>query len=288
MGGRLIHRRVAGVLIVAALMLAGCGSSKSTPAGTQTAPAGKATSTDPNLTAAVASYHTYLDDQTAQLVATTSTLRDAIAAGDLAGARAAYIASRPIYERIASPAERFPALALAIDSQPLHGVVDPSAGIHKIEYGLWTSNTTDGLGATADKLLADVGTLREQINSISIDAIQMTDAYEQFVKHPVTSTHQQEPYSQLDLLDHAAQVEGSRVVFDALRAAIVARSPNSATEIESAFGKVDASLVPFKSGDAWTPFATLSVANKRDLSESFGTLSSVLSIVAPLLKQPPL
>lgn len=286
---RLIRVCAVGLIVAAAMALSGCGSSKTAPVGTQmTARAGVGATTDPNLTAAVAGYRTYLDDQTSQLVAAAQTLRDVIAAGDLAGARAAYIAARLIYERIASPAGRFPALALAIDSQPLHGVVDPASGVHKIEFGLWSSNTTDGLGPTADKLVADVSTLREQIRSISIDAIQMTDAYEQLVKHPVAATFQQEPYSQLDLLDHAAQVEGSRVVFDALRPAIEARSPSSATDIEDAFANVDATLEPFRPGGVWVPYSSLTLANKRELSESFGVLSSILSIVAPLLKRPPL
>ena len=286
---RLIRCGAVGAIAVAAMALGACKSSDTKTAGTQVpARSGSVATNDPNLTAAVASYRTYVDGQTSQLIAATATLRDAIAAGDVTGARSAYIAARPIYERIASPAERFPALALAIDSQPLHGVVDPATGMHKIEFGLWSSNTTDGLGPTADKLVADVSTLHDRIGSISIDAIQMTDAYEQLVKHPVAATFQQEPYSQLDLLDHAAQVEGSRVVFDALRPAIEARSPNSASDIVGAFDKVDAMLGPLRSGGAWVPYSSLTLANKRDLTDAFGVLSSVLSIVAPLLKQPPL
>ncbi len=285
---RLIRVSAISAIVAAASALGGCGSSSPAAVGHETASSRVTTTTDPNLAAAVASYRSYLDDQTSQLIAATGTLRDAIAAGDLAGARAAYIAARPIYERIASPAERFPALALAIDSQPLHGVVDPAAGVHKIEFGLWSSNTTDGLGSTAEKLVADVTTLRDQIAAISIGAVQMTDAYEQLVKHPITATFQQEPYSQLDLLDHAAQADGSRVVFDALRPAIEARSRNAANEIVDAFAKVDAMLEPLHPGGVWAPYTSLTLANKRDLSDAFGVLSSVLSIVAPLLKQPPL
>ena len=277
-----------GSAVLVALTLSACGSSKSAPATQVAVGGGIATSADPNFTAAIASYRAYLDDQTSQLVAATGTLRDAIVAGDLPGARAGYIAARAIYGRIASPAERFPALALEIDSQPLHGDVDPASGIHKVEYGLWSSNSTDGLSSTADKLVADVSTLRDQIMSISIDAIQMTDAYEQFVKHQFTLLHQQEPYSQLDLLDHEAHVEGSRVVFDALRPAIEARSRDSATEIAAAFARVDAALAPLKTGGSWVPWDSLTLAEKRQLSAPFDTLSSLLSMVAPLLKAPPL
>ncbi len=269
---------------------AACGSSKAAPSPTRAPGGATATSskaaTDPNFTAAVSSYRAYLDDQTSQLVAGTAKLRDAIAAGDLAGARNAYIAARPLYEHIASPAEHFPELALAIDAQPLHGVVEPTSGFHQIEQGLWVANSTSGLGPAADKLASDAVTLKGDIASLPMDVIRMTDAYEQFDKHPVTSTFQQEPYSQLDLIDHAAQVEGSRVVFDALRPAIAARSRDSATEIADAFAKVDATLTPLRSGDGYVPYTSLTLANKRALSDSFGELSSVLSIVATLLKEP--
>ena len=284
-----MHVRIAGVVVLTALILGGCGSSNTSSVGTQvTARAATGAMADPNLTAAVATYRTYLDDQTSQLVVASGKLRDAIAAGDLAGSRAAYIVARPIYEHIASPAEKSPALALEIDSQPLHGDVDPSVGIHKIQFGLWSANSTEGLGPTADKLVSDVMMLRDKIAALPMDPIQMTDAYEQLVKHPVLGSRRQEPYSQLDLLDHEAQVVGSRVVFDALRPAIEARSRSSATEIEGAFANVAAALAPLQSGGVWVPYADLTLADKRQLSEAFGVLSSTLSIVASLLKQPPL
>ena len=240
-------------LVACAIIAAACGSSNAATSPTRAAGAATASSkaaTDPNFTAAVSSYRAYLDGQTSQLVAGTAKLRDAIAAGDLAGARADYIATRPLYEHIASPAEHFPELALAIDAQPLHGVVEPTSGFHQIEQGLWMANSTSGLGPAAGKLAADAVTLKSDIASLPMDVIRMTDAYEQFDKHPVTSTFQQEPYSQLDLIDHAAQVEGSRVVFDALRPAIAARSQDSATEIASAFAKVDATLTPLRTAMA--------------------------------------
>jgi iron uptake system component EfeO len=280
---------VVAALIVGSTFVAACGSSKAATSPTRAAGGATAATkaaTDPNFTEAVSSYRAYLDDQTSQLIAGTAKLRDAIAAGDLAGARAAYIATRPLYEHIASPAEHFPELALTIDAQPLHGVVEPTSGFHQIEQALWVANSTSGLGPAADKLAADAVTLKSDIASLPMDVIRMTDAYEQFDKHPVTSTFQQEPYSQLDLIDHAAQVEGSRIVFDALRPAIAARSQDSATEIASAFAKVDATLTPLRSGDGYVPYSSLTLVDKRALSDSFGELSSVLSIVATLLKEP--
>ncbi|MEK1832074.1 EfeM/EfeO family lipoprotein [Priestia megaterium] len=56
---------------------------------------------------AVNNYKTYVNDQTEQLVKTTTTFTDAVKAGDLEKAKASYAEARVYYERIEPIAESF-------------------------------------------------------------------------------------------------------------------------------------------------------------------------------------
>jgi iron uptake system component EfeO len=284
-------RRIEFVLIVAAaitaLALTACASSSSDdgtpPAPTaeeQQRPAGDAEFAD-----AVSNYRAYLDKQAAGLVAATASLRDAIAAGDLDASRAAYIAARPWYERIAAAAEYIP-VSREIDPQILHGPVDATVGFHKIEHGLWVDNTTAGLAETADKLAADAATLQQQLPALEMDHLRMTEAYELLDRNPINSRFQMEPYSSSDLNAQQAHVDGSRVVFDALRPAISARLPQLATDIEGAFASVDTALQPFRRGDAFVTYSSLTQDDRRNLSIPFDHLSELLSRVKIIIQQP--
>src|SRR5262249_6521264 len=99
--------------------------------------------------AAVARYRTYIEGQTAQLVTATRRFAQELRAGDLDGAKAAYVDARVPYERIEPVAESFGNLDPSIDARA--GVV-PAAewtGFHPIERTLWLGGTTDGTNALA-------------------------------------------------------------------------------------------------------------------------------------------
>ena len=66
-----------------------------------------ATKTSEALKKAVNNYKTYVNDQTEQLVKTTTTFTDAVNAGDLEKAKASYAEARVYYERIEPIAESF-------------------------------------------------------------------------------------------------------------------------------------------------------------------------------------
>ncbi len=288
MRGCLFRTCITASVVIAGVILSGCGwSTTHTPATAGPSASGIITAEaldDPNLMAAVSTYRAYLNGQTAQLVATTQAFRDAIAAGDLEAARTAYVAARPFFERIASAAAYLP-VAHDIDSQALHGPVDPRTGFHRIEFGLWMTNATSDLLPAADRLAADAGTLRDQIPTLHMDAIRMTEAYELLDQHPINTRFEEEPYSHTDLVDHQAHVDGSRVVFDALRPAIATRIPRLATTIEGSFADVTAALAPFHDGETFVAYTSLTQADRRRLSQAFDALSEILSRVKTVLQQ---
>ena len=83
------------------------------------------------------------------LVSRTRALTDAVKAGDLDKAKALYAPTRIHYERIEPIAELFSDLDGSIDSRAddhEKKEEDPGfTGFHRIEYGLYAKNSTEGL-----------------------------------------------------------------------------------------------------------------------------------------------
>ena len=100
---------------------------------------GPAWQTNPQLAAAVSSYGSYVDQNTASLVSHTQTFCQAIDAGNMAQAEVLYPKARVYYERIEPVAEIWGSLDTEIDGRWENPVTVASQfiGFHKIEQLIW-------------------------------------------------------------------------------------------------------------------------------------------------------
>ncbi|KRW93668.1 iron uptake system protein EfeO [Paracoccus sp. MKU1] len=118
-------------------------------------------------------YRVYLVMQGNAAVKAAETLRDAIAANDLEAAREAWRQARLPYRRIEPLAYRFSDLEERIDARAayLQGrEQDPAfTGYHRIEYGLFAENSTEGLAPLADALVADLTELAARLKQAPLD-----------------------------------------------------------------------------------------------------------------------
>ncbi len=93
------------------------------------------------LQAAMSKVATYARRQTADLVAATIALQEAVDAGSVPQAKEAYAAGRPYYERIEPLVALFPELDGKIDAReddfPKKGEDPTWTGFHPIERALW-------------------------------------------------------------------------------------------------------------------------------------------------------
>jgi len=233
-------------------------------------------------TAAVAAYRTYIDQQSSQLAQAATRLRDAIAAGDVTAARAAYTEARPYYLRIQAPAKYVP-VSNNIDAQFLYIPIDASVGMHRIEQGLWEQNSASGLLQTANQLVTDTASLHDQLVALPMDALRMTDTYAILDAHPITTNYEPEPFSHIGLVDHQADVDGSRFVFDQLRPAIALADRELADEIAGLFKDVDDALAPVRTADGFVLDAQVNGTQKQLLNEKFHALGSRLNLIESLL-----
>jgi iron uptake system component EfeO len=105
----------------------------------------------------------YVSGGLATLMGQTAVLAAKIRAGDLAAARAVWLAAHLTYERLGSAYGMFGGYDDEIDGQPdglPGGVHDPGfGGFYRLEYGLWHGQPAAELTGPADKLDLDVRAL---------------------------------------------------------------------------------------------------------------------------------
>ncbi len=150
----------------------------SNPRGTLTVTASTESEAErekPPLTAFIgplSEYRVFLMLQAASLAKQVKQLGDAIQAGDLEAARKSYAAARLPYRRMDMVSGRFSDLKNSID--PLADYLteresDPGfTGFHRIEYGLFSKNSVEGLQPVAEKLASDVETLTARIKALRL------------------------------------------------------------------------------------------------------------------------
>ncbi len=235
----------------------------------------------PRVEAAVEQFRRYLEKNTAELVAETKPFVAAVVAGDIAAAKATYAAARIPYERIEPVAESFGDLDPRIDARENDVPASEWGGFHVIEKALWEEDTAQGMAPVAEQLEADVAELARKVKTVDLQAVQIANGANELLGEVSASkiTGEEERYSHIDLVDFEANVEGAEAAFEAVEPLLSASDPKLAKEIEADFGKVYATLKPYKRGDGFVSYTELTQADTRKLAQSIDTLAEKLSQV---------
>ncbi len=241
-----------------------------------------ATKLSPEGEAAVEQYRAYVEDQATQLVAATKTFTDAVANGDVAGAKAAYAAARIPYERIEPVAETFGDLDPRIDAREGDVAKKDWGGFHLIEQALYVNGTTAGMAPVAKQLQADVEQLQGLIADTQYEPATIANGAVELLNEVSASkiTGEEERYSHTDLVDFLANVEGAQAAFDAVKPILIVKNAALASQIDARFADVDAALAPYGSGSTFVPYTDLTKADTAKLSQSIDALAEPLSKVA--------
>jgi iron uptake system component EfeO len=241
---------------------------------------------------AVASYRAYLEQQTENLVTTTTPFVAAVEAGDLAKAKVLYAAARPYYETVEPVAESFGDLDPLIDARA--GDPLPAGakwgGFHRLEKALWQDNSSAGMAPVARQLLADVTTLRDKVKTVSLEPATIANGAVELLNEVSKSkiTGEEERYSHFDLVDFRANVDGAEAAFAAVKPMLAARQAALATELTRRFTDVDTALAVHKGGTGaynYVSYEKLTPPDTRKLSAAVDALAEPLSQVAKVVVQ---
>jgi iron uptake system component EfeO len=235
------------------------------------------------LTKAISDYRAYVQDEVNQLVTNTTALQAAIDDGDVARAKKLYEPARLNYERIEPVAESFGDLDPRIDGRAEDfDSPEDFQGFHRIEMALWQDNTTDGMSPIAAKLVADTESLKKLVATLDIDAAQIANGATELMNEVANSkvSGEEERYSHLDILDMAGNIQGSEKAFTLLQPALEMTNKALATTVAQRFAEMNAAMEPYKAGDSYVLYNTLTADQVRELSRAVGALAEPLSEVA--------
>lgn len=214
---------------------------------------------NPLVNSAVAQYKAYVEGQIDAMIAKNKSFADAVRAGDLEVARALYAPARVEWERIEPIAGLIEEIDGAVDSRvdDFAGPDDPEfTGWHRLEYILFELGTTEGGTPFADRLEADLSTLKNEMADMQLPpaavAVGAAELVEEVSEGKITG--EEDRYSKTDLWDFNANLEGSRKVIDLLTPALREADPGLLERINDGFAELDQTLSPLRDGDGWAPY----------------------------------
>jgi iron uptake system component EfeO len=221
-------------------------------------------------------------------VGDVKTFTDAVRAGDLEAAKAAYAPSRVRWERIEPIAGLVEEIDGAVDARvdDFESEEDPAfTGWHRLEFLLWEEGTTEGAAEFADGLDEDLATLKAQIADVEITPLAVTQGSAELIEEVSEGkiTGEEDRYSHTDLWDFDANVEGSEQAFEFMEPAIEAADADLAAAIEQGFDDIEDALEPYQQGEGWKSYEALTDADKDAMQAILASLSENLAKVPGVL-----
>jgi iron uptake system component EfeO len=251
-----------------------------TPVTAAAAAGGATSAADPRLSSAVADYRAYVLAEAQRSLAGAAALRDAVAAGDLARAKALYATSRVGWERIEPVAESFGDLDPRIDLREADLEAGQTwTGWHVIEKGLFAGRGTAGLQPVANRLVADLTELVQRVPKAEITAVSMANGAKELLDEVAHTkvTGEEEAFSHTDLVDIQANVEGARKVVTLLTPVLAESAPELRTRLDATLDQLQRVLDGHRTTAGFPSYTALDQAQRRTLSDAVDAASDPLS-----------
>ncbi|MCF7534937.1 iron uptake system protein EfeO [Pseudomonas petrae] len=234
-------------------------------------------------------YRVYLSTQSSALIRAVNDLQQAIDSGDLAQAQKAYAPARAAYQRIAPAAQRLSELDNAINARADYyekREQDPGfGGFHRIEFGLFSQKSVEGLTPVVQKLQTDIASLKQQLLAQSIAPEQLASMVVRNMRSiaEVRNNGEEERYSHLDVNGFAANLEGTRKVIDLLRPLLAKSSGEVLKKIDTASTALDDQLLMLKTADGLKPYDQVSTEQRKQIADKAKALADALDGIDPAL-----
>ncbi|WP_273793431.1 iron uptake system protein EfeO [Brucella anthropi] len=231
----------------------------------------------------IADYKVYVQENLDVLVKDTKAFTDAVKAGDLEKAKELYPSSRVSYEKIEPIAELFADLDASIDSRADdHEDGEKSedfTGFHRIEYGLFAQNSTEGLAQVADKLYVDVLELQKRVKDLTVPPEKVVGGAAALLEEVAATkiSGEEDRYSHTDLWDFKANVDGAQKIVELFKPLLEKENPDLMKKVEANFETVDGILAKYKKGDGYESYDKLSDDDRKALAGPVTALAEDLS-----------
>lgn len=260
---------------------------------TPTAASDAAAKAKPSMVAFVgplSEFRVYLATQGSALIKAVTALNQAIAGGDLAQAQALYLPARAAYQRLAPAAQRLAELDNSINARADYfekREQDPAfVGFHRVEYALFQQRSLDGLNPVAERLLADVTTLKQQLLAQSLPPEQLVSIVVRNLNTLAdvrAASGEEERYSHGDLNGFASNLETAHKVVELLRPMLTKSAPDLLPKIDAALSDFDSVLNSFKVKDGYATYDMVSGEQRKQIADKAQALADALDGIDPAL-----
>lgn len=234
----------------------------------------------------ISDYKIYVTEEIDTLAQDTQRFTDAIKNGDLATAKQLYAPTRIHYESIEPIAELFSDLDASIDSRVddhEKGVnAENFTGFHRIEYSLFSENSTKGLEPLADKLNADVKDLQARVADITFPPEKVVGGAAALMEEVAATkiSGEEDRYSHTDLYDFQGNVDGAKKIFDLLRPQISANDKTFVDKVDKNFATLNDILAKYKTKDGG--FETYDKVKDNDRKALIGPVNTLAEDLSTL------
>ena len=241
---------------------------------------------DPRLTAAVAGYSSYVNQNVASLVTHTQTFCRAIDDGRMSQAKLLYPRARVYYERIEPVAEIWGSLDTAIDGRWENPVTVASqfTGFHKLEQLLWEDATLAGAPELCAGLVRNEKQLLTLVRKAQYNPLEMASGATDLINEAATSkiSGEEERYSNTDLPVFQANVAGAMKVVSLLQPYLQQRDPGLLSLIRQRDAAVNKRLAGYRAspgydGTGYVEYSTVLDSQRRQLASSVNALAEAMS-----------
>lgn len=228
-------------------------------------------------------YKVFLVMQSNAALKGAEALQAAINAGDVQAARAAFLQTREAYERTDVLSSRFADLASKID--PVASYLekreeDPAfTGFHRIEYGLWVKNSTEGLDVFANQLTADLTTLKERLKTTKLTPNMLLRNVAGYLNQQAEGAVMagDNAYSHLDLADLTAKLDGVEKVLILLRPLSEKPAVTDTQNALAALQNLRQELTTLSAGNPERSYTDIDEAARRVLADKTKALSQKIT-----------
>ena len=247
-----------------------------------------------DLVAPITDYKLYVLDNLEQFTSHSREFTDAIKAGDLAKAQELYAPSRVYYERIEPIAELFADLDASIDAREddyEKGVKDPVfTGFHRLEYGLFHDQSTDGMEPFAERLMSDIEDLGQRVQGLTFPPETVVGGAAALMEEVAATkvSGEEDRYSRTDLWDFQGNLDGAKKIFELVKPLASKEDAAFVARVEDNFASMEATLSHYyvEEGNVESGFVTydkVSDADRRALVGPVTVLAEELSTLRGLL-----
>ena len=211
----------------------------------------------------------------------TGALEDAVAAGDLDAAKAAYGTARASWARLGTATAR--ASDLANRMSPAAAVLagreaDPGfTGFHRIEHGLWTKGATEGQEPAARALAADATELKARLRDMAVDPADIAGDAARLARHIADGQARQgvNLYSGQDAAEFDAALDSIAGAAKVLAPLTTAAAPDAAKTVESRIAATRSAIAAMG--------ASPDAEAREDVAQGFAALGQALDALNPAL-----